>query len=74
MLSLPTVAMFQQIGQELRRRIEAGPKVAAKQLLRRFVSKLVVSARAINAELVIGSPRDIRGSDHEFSLKDRWWS
>jgi len=39
---LPTVEMFRSLGQELRKRMEKGPVAAAKTLLSRFVTRIVV--------------------------------
>jgi len=72
-VAIPTVEMFRQIGGELRKRVEEGPRPAG-MLLRRMIRRIIVSPTgSLNAELVIGTPAKIKGSADGFAISDRWW-
>lgn len=72
--AVPTVELFREYGQELRRKAEAGPVQATKLLLRHFVRRVVVGKDTLKAELVIGKPRNSSGSRDEFALSNGWWT
>lgn len=72
--AVPTVEMFREYGQELRRKYESGPVPATKLMLRRFVRRIVMADGALKAELVIGRPQQSSGSRDEFALSDGWWA
>jgi site-specific DNA recombinase len=72
---IPTPEMFRAMGEQLGQVFREGPVPAAKQLLRQLVRKIVVPAEGpLKAELVIGKPRDLRGSGDEFATPNGWWS
>ena len=71
---LPTVEMFRSLGHELQKRMEEGPIAAAKTLLSRFVTRIVVKEGVLNAELVTRSVRQNDGSGDEFVTTKGWWS
>jgi len=72
-VAIPTVEMFRQIGNELRKRVEEGPR-PARMLLGRLIRRIIVSPTgSLNAEPVIGTPENIKGSADEFDISDRWW-
>jgi site-specific DNA recombinase len=73
-VAVPSVEMFREYGQALRRKYDTGPVQSTKLLLRRFVRRILADKGALKAELVIGKPRQHGGSDDEFALSDGWWS
>ena len=72
-VAIPTLEMLRQIGDELRKRVEEGPRPAG-MLLRRVIRRIIVSPTgSLKAELVIGTHENIKGSADEFDTSDRWW-
>lgn len=73
-VAVPSVEMFREYGQALRRKYETGPVQSTKRLLRRFVRRILADKGALKAELVVGKPRQHGGSGDESALSDGWWA
>ncbi len=72
---IPTVAMFQSLGEELRRRMAEGPPAAAKALLRTCIRRIVANPSGrLEIELTMGKRTKSTGLVSEFAESDGWWT
>ncbi len=71
---IPTVEMFRELADQMKRKMEEGPTREAKAFLRRLVGRIIAQPDgALKVELLAGSPRNTSGSNSGFDIRREWW-